>query len=253
MALGLSESHLKGDPKARRKVRTDVVVAATVWMLVVGVLAYAIYFYKPSQTYPTLSTGPSTSTFTGPSNTVSGSESSTSVTPVLNPASLVVSLDSLFGNISQMTAISRTNSSIATVAIEILGRPTINSTRYWEVNFTLSYPPSPSGSGSKNSSAEIWFDTSGNPAITKIGSIKYTQDQAKIMSENYIGPFELSVNYTGLFFRDQTNLNKLHYLGLQTQSVGPTSMTLATYSCMCSPPISLGDNINVRAASLNLG
>ena len=181
------------------------------------------------------------------------SRSNSGSTPALtnsNLTSLIVSLTDYFGNFSQMTMETRLNENNGTiVSYNVIAPSTPGSSQYFEVNFTLSNPTL--HSGYLNSSAVIWFDTRGNPAIVETDSKNYTGVSAQNISANFTAPFLSMLQYTNLFFKNQTNLGGLLFVTQSNDTFGPAAMTVETYDFFST--FTITPNITLLSALIVLG
>ena len=231
-------------------------VAAIVVIIVLGVvITISVLLLFPGQVGSTNSTASlNQSSSVG---TVSGittiSRSNSGGTPALtnsNLTSLVVSLDDYFGNFSQMTMETRLNENNGTiVSYNVIAPSTPGSSQYFEVNFTLSNPTLPSGY--LNSSAVIWFDTRGNPAIVETDSKNYTGVSAQDISANLHSSFSVDAgSNTNLFFKNQTNLGGLLFVTQSNDTFGPAAMTVETYDFFST--LTITPNITLLSALIVL-
>jgi hypothetical protein len=246
------ENHVpKSKSGTNRSVRRNVVVAAIAILLIIAIPAFFVILREPPSSPPINGqSGPLTLTAPEGIETISPS-GQTTITPQLSSfKSLIDNLNDVFGNYSRMTVNSQLNGTTETVAYVVLGRPTINSSQYWQVNFALSKSV---GSGQQNSSAQIWFDSTGNPAVASIEGVNYTGEQARTQSVNFTTPIVLSVSYSGLFLKNQTILSQMRFLRQDNISLGPTSMMVASYSGSFSPPVVISPGVSVLTGVFRIG
>jgi hypothetical protein len=249
--MGQENHVLKSGNGINRKVRRNVVVAAIAILLIIAIPAFFVIL-RESPSPPQISGQSTPLTLTAPEGVETISSSGqTAITPQLSSfRSVIDNLNEVFGNYSRMTVNSQLNGTRETVAYVVLGRPTINSSQYWQVSFALSKSV---GSGQQNSSARIWFDSTGNPAVASIEGVNYTGGQASSQSANFTNPIVLSVSYSGLFLKNQTILSQMHFLRQDNISLGPTSMTVVSYSGAFSPPIVISPGVSVLTGVFRIG
>jgi hypothetical protein len=249
--MGQENHVLKSKNGTNRGRRRNVIVAAIAILLIIAIPAFFVII-RESPSSPPISGQNGHLTLTAPEGVETISPSGqTTITPQLSSfRSLVDSLDDVFGNYSQMTVNSQLNGTTETVAYVVLGRPTINSSQYWQVNFALSKSV---GVVQQNSSAQIWFDSAGNPAVASIEGVNYTGEQARTQSVNFTSPIVLSVSYSGLFLKNQTILSQMRFLRQDNISLGPTSMTVASYSGTFSPPVVISPSVSVLTGVFRIG
>jgi hypothetical protein len=247
------ENHvLKSKNGANRGRRRNVVVAAIAILLIIAIPAFFVIVRELPSSPPQISGPSGLLTLTAPEGIETISSSGlTTITPQLSSfRSLIDSLDDVFGNYSQMTVNSQLNGTTETVAYVVLGRPTINSSQYWQVNFALSKSV---GVVQQNSSARIWFDSAGVPAVASIEGVNYTGEQARTQSVNFTAPIVLSVSYSGLFLKNQTILSQMHFLRQDNIILGPTPVTVVSYSGTFSPPVVIGPGVSVLTGVFRIG
>ena len=237
---------------SRRGIGTGFVAVAIVISLITAISAYFLLFYGsgPSPIAPPGQTSAITLTIPQSAPETISPATQTTIAPQLSSLTLINNLGGIFGNFSQMTVNSRLNGTTETVNYIVLGRPIINSTQYWEVNFTLSKLV---GSSYLNSSAIIWFGATGNPTIASIGAMNYTGKQADVQSMNFTAPLVLSIFYSSYFIKNQVLLSQFQYLGQETTDFGPISMTVESYSGTFSNPISVNPDDSVSVAVFRIG
>jgi hypothetical protein len=247
------ENHVpKPKSGTNRSVRRNVVVAAIAILLIIAIPAFFVILREPPSS-PLISgqSGPLTLTAPGGIETISPSGQTTNTPQLSSFRSLIDNLNDVFGNYSRMTVNSQLNGTkTETVAYVVLGRPTINSSQYWQVSFALSKLV---GSGQQNSSAQILFDSTGSPAVASIEGVNYTGQQARTQSANFTTPIVLSVSYSDLFLKNQTILSQMHFLRQDNIALGPTLMTVVSYSGTFSPPIVISPGVSVLTGVFRIG
>jgi hypothetical protein len=251
--MGQENHVLKSKSGTNRSARRNIVVAAVAILLIIAIPAFFVLLRESPSSPPPISgqSGPLTLTAPEGIETISPS-GQTTITPQLSSfRSLIDNLNDVFGNYSRMTVNSQLNGTkTETVAYVVLGRPTINSSQYWQVSFALSKSV---GSGKQNSSAQIWFDTTGSPAVASIEGVNYTGQQARTQSANFTTPIVLSVSYSGLFLKNQTILSQMHFLRQDNITLGPTLMTVVSYSGTFSPPVVISPGVGVLSGVFRIG
>ncbi|MHB8567215.1 MAG: hypothetical protein ACYC7D_12605 [Nitrososphaerales archaeon] len=112
------------------------------------------------------------------------------------------------------------------ISYSLVGRPTINGSQYYEVNFTQDLVAS---HVTRNLAGTIWFLPDGNATLLTEGSTKYTGSLASIQADAVMLPYTLVIE-TGYGFTSGA-LNSTEYTAINetTVTIGSVKLNQTDY------------------------
>lgn len=149
----------------------------------------------------------------------------------------------LLGNFSAMTISSQLGVNASAIeSYNVVGRPVIDSLRYYEVNVSTS-AGSPSSNFSINIPSTVWFAPNGTAMMVKSKLGNFTGSSAQLIGGGLLSTF-LQELQTSALARNITSSSDFKILNESTVSLGPTKVNITTYELKSLPVTNCGVTIS---------